>query len=82
MDVLKQVHIKILLVEALEKRPNYVKFMKDILSKKRRLEEFEIVALTKGCIAMLINKLPPQLKDPRTFTFPYSIENYYVGKVL
>lgn len=47
LDVLKQLHINIPLVEALEQMPNYVKFMKDILTKKRRMGEFEIVALTK-----------------------------------
>ncbi|XP_012458212.1 uncharacterized protein LOC105779007 [Gossypium raimondii] len=40
LEVLKQLHINIPLVEALEQMPNYVKFMKDILSKKRRKEEF------------------------------------------
>ncbi|KAL5570270.1 hypothetical protein UlMin_026845 [Ulmus minor] len=35
LDVLKQLHINIPLVKALEQIPNYVKFMKDILTKKR-----------------------------------------------
>ncbi|KAA3483594.1 Retrovirus-related Pol polyprotein from transposon 17.6 [Gossypium australe] len=35
LDVLKQLHINIPLLEALEKMPNSVKFMKDILSKKK-----------------------------------------------
>ena len=34
LDILKQLHINIQLVEALKQMPNYVKFMKDILSKK------------------------------------------------
>ncbi|KAL5540535.1 hypothetical protein UlMin_043238 [Ulmus minor] len=46
LDVLKQLHINIPLVEALEQMPNYVKFMKDMLTKKRRFGEFETVALT------------------------------------
>ncbi|XP_016667579.1 uncharacterized protein [Gossypium hirsutum] len=62
--------------------PNYVKFMKDILSKKHRLREFKIVALTEGCIAMLMNKLPPKLTDLWSFTTPCSIGNHYVGKAL
>ncbi|KAA3469753.1 Integrase, catalytic core [Gossypium australe] len=49
LDVLKKLHINIPLVEALEQMPNYVKFMKDILSKKRRLREFINVALIEGC---------------------------------
>ncbi|XP_062080643.1 uncharacterized protein LOC133785419 [Humulus lupulus] len=64
LDVLKQLHINIPLEEALEQMPNYVKFLKDTSRKKRRLGEFEMVALTKGCSAILKNKIPPKLKDP------------------
>ncbi|XP_017609396.1 uncharacterized protein LOC108455328 [Gossypium arboreum] len=62
--------------------PNYMKFMKDILSKKCQLGEFETVALTEGCTTMLINKLPSKLKDRGSFTIPCSIGNNYVGKAL
>ena len=41
LDIFKKIHINIPFVDALEQMPNYVKFMKDILSKKRRLGEFE-----------------------------------------
>ena len=34
LNVLKQLHINILLVEALEQMPSYVKFLKDILFKE------------------------------------------------
>ncbi|KAL5561252.1 hypothetical protein UlMin_030999 [Ulmus minor] len=62
--------------------PNYVKFMKDMLTKKRRFGEFETVALTRECSAVLQNKLPPKLKDPGSFTIPCSIGNQYFGKAL
>ncbi|XP_062113789.1 uncharacterized protein LOC133824824 [Humulus lupulus] len=52
LDILRQLHINIPLVEALEKMPNYVKFMKDSLTKKRRLGEFETVALTEECASI------------------------------
>ncbi|XP_012448638.1 uncharacterized protein LOC105771791 [Gossypium raimondii] len=80
--VLKQLHISIPLVEALEKMSDYVKIMKDILSKTCRLREFEILALTKGYTVVLNDKLPPKLKDPKSFTIPCSIENQFIGKAL
>ncbi|XP_062100899.1 uncharacterized protein LOC133806827 [Humulus lupulus] len=82
LDMLRQLHINIPLVEALEQMPNYVKFMKDILTKKRRLGEFETVALTKECSSFLQNKLPPKMKDPGSFTFPCTIGNSYCGMKL
>ncbi|XP_062118694.1 uncharacterized protein LOC133832349 [Humulus lupulus] len=79
LDALKQLHINIPLVDALEKMPNYVKFLKDILTKKRRLGEFETVALTEGCSVILKNKIPPKLKDPGSFTIPISIGGRDLG---
>ncbi|KAA3466889.1 Aspartic peptidase [Gossypium australe] len=49
LNVLKQMHISIPFVEALEQIPNLVKVTKEFLSKKRRLGEFEILALTTKC---------------------------------
>ncbi|XP_062080295.1 uncharacterized protein LOC133785049 [Humulus lupulus] len=37
LDMLKQLHINIPLVEELEQMPNYVKFMKDVLTRKRSI---------------------------------------------
>ncbi|XP_075499257.1 uncharacterized protein LOC142537643 [Primulina tabacum] len=50
--------------------PNYAKFIKDVMSKKRKLQEFETMKLTEECSAILQKKLPQKLKDPRSFTIP------------
>ena len=62
--------------------PNYAKFLKDIISKKRRLEEFEIVKLFEECSAILQKKLPQKLKDLGSFTLPCTIGNSFFDKVL
>ncbi|XP_058008224.1 uncharacterized protein LOC131182886 [Hevea brasiliensis] len=61
---------------------SYAKFLKEILSKKRRLEDYETVALTKECSAILQNKLPPKLKDPGSFSIPCLINNMNIDKAL
>ena len=53
MEVFKKLHINILFVDALEQKPSYVKFMKDILSHKKRLSDFKTVNLTEECSAIL-----------------------------
>ncbi|XP_035543574.1 uncharacterized protein LOC118347665 [Juglans regia] len=82
LDVFKKLHIKIPFVNALEQMPSYVEFMKEILSNKRKLGEYEIVMLTEECTAILQNKLPPKLKDPGSFTIPCTIGNSYFEKAL
>ena len=75
MDIFKKLHINIPFIEALEQMPGYVKFMKDILSKKRKLGNYETIALSKESSAILQQKLPPNLKDPGSFTIPCAIGN-------
>ncbi|KAJ8747653.1 hypothetical protein K2173_012998 [Erythroxylum novogranatense] len=62
--------------------PSYAKFMKDVLSKKRRLGDHETVALTEECSVILQKKLPPKLKDPGSFTIPCVIGTLIFGKAL
>ena len=53
MEVFKKLHINIPFANALEHIPSYVKFRKDILSRKIRLSEFETMNLTEECSAIL-----------------------------
>ena len=57
-----------------------MKFLKDILARKRRLGKFETVALTQESSHMLQSKILTKLKDPGSFTIPYSIGNRYAGR--
>ncbi|KAM6578041.1 hypothetical protein CsatB_029878 [Cannabis sativa] len=56
--------------------------MKKILSKKKRLEDYEIVALIEECSAILQKKLPPKLKDPGSFKISCSIGGSVETKTL
>ncbi|KAJ8774225.1 hypothetical protein K2173_009656 [Erythroxylum novogranatense] len=82
MDVFKKLTINIPFAEALENMPSYAKFMKDVLSKKRRLGDHETVTLTEECSAILQKKLPPKLKDRGSFTIPCVIGTQIFGKAL
>ncbi|XP_057989125.1 uncharacterized protein LOC131172198 [Hevea brasiliensis] len=62
--------------------PSYAKFLKEILLNKRRLEDYETVALTEECSALLQNKLPPKLKDPGSFSIPCHIGDTSIEKAL
>ncbi|KAJ7964045.1 DNA-directed DNA polymerase [Quillaja saponaria] len=69
-------------MEALEQMPTYVKFMKDFLSKKYKIEDHKMVALTKECSAILQKKLPPKLKDPSSFSIPVSLGKSFSDRAL
>ena len=62
--------------------PNYAKFLKDVMSKKRRMADFETVNLTEECSAIIQRKLPQKLKDPGSFTIPCAIGGSVFNKAL
>ena len=62
--------------------PNYAKFLKEILSKKKKIAEEGIVNLTTTCSAVIQRSLPTKMKDPDSFTIPCSIGKYEFKKAL
>ena len=62
--------------------PSYVKFMKKTLENKKKLGEYETIALTEECSSILQKKLPSKLQDPGSFVIPFSIGNTVSGKAL
>ncbi|XP_075107037.1 uncharacterized protein LOC142180019 [Nicotiana tabacum] len=65
LDMLKQIHLNIPLVDKLLDVPKYAKYIKDIVANNMRLTEFETVTLTEECTSKIQHTLPLKLKDPR-----------------
>ncbi|KAL4368360.1 hypothetical protein GQ457_05G027440 [Hibiscus cannabinus] len=82
LDILKQVHINLPLVEALQQMPNYAKFLKDMVTRKKQIEEFETAAATETCLALMHNKVPAKKTDPGSFTIECFIGHNYPTKAL
>ena len=61
--VFEKLHINIPFLKVLEQMPSYARFMKDILSCKKKFKYNETVMLTEECSAILQNKLPPKLRS-------------------
>nr|XP_009762769.1 PREDICTED: uncharacterized protein LOC104214755 [Nicotiana sylvestris]XP_016499970.1 PREDICTED: uncharacterized protein LOC107818457 [Nicotiana tabacum] len=69
----KKLYVNIPFMEVLTQMPAYAKFLKEILSSKRKLEEMKVVKLNAHCSAILQNKIPKKCGDPGSFTIPYSL---------
>jgi len=80
--MLKQLHVNIPFTEVVTQMPAYAKFLKEILSSKRKLEETSVVKLNAHCSAILQNKLPQKCGDPGSFTIPCAIGNVRFEKSL
>ncbi|GKA15673.1 reverse transcriptase domain-containing protein [Tanacetum coccineum] len=74
IDLIKEVRINVPLVDVLAGIPNYGKFLKDLVSNKSKMEQISIAFLNEECSAIVQNKLPPKLGDPRSFLIMCTVE--------
>ena len=81
-EILKNLHINIPFTEALQDMPIYARFLKEMLTKKRKSPEDERVELKAGCSAIIQKSIPQKSCDPGSFTLPIPVGNLYVGKAL
>ncbi|XP_042441300.1 uncharacterized protein LOC122026634 [Zingiber officinale] len=80
LEKIKEICIDIPLLDALHQMAKFSKFMKDIISNKRKKGGFEIVTLTEEVSGLLLNVLPPKLQDPGSFSIPYKIKGTIIDK--
>ncbi|XP_070042521.1 uncharacterized protein [Nicotiana tomentosiformis] len=82
LELLKQLYVNIPFKDVLTQMPNYAKFLKEILSSKRKLEETTLVKLNTHCNAILQNRIPQKCVDLGSFTIPCSLGNETFDKAL
>ncbi|XP_048227285.1 uncharacterized protein LOC125369310 [Ricinus communis] len=82
LDVFKQLHINLPFVEAILQMPRYAKFLKEILSNKRKFEDFASMTLNEECSAIFQNKLLEKKHDPRSFIVPCVIGDLTISDAL
>jgi hypothetical protein len=63
---MRKLNLTVSFVKAITQIPAYTKCLKEIMSKNKGLKDVETV---------ILNNLPPKLKDPESFTIPYSLGN-------
>ncbi|XP_016178162.1 uncharacterized protein LOC107620531 [Arachis ipaensis] len=82
LEVFKRLEINIPLAEALDQMPLYVKFLKDLINKKRSWHEKETILLTEEGKALIQKGLPPKLEDPGSFFLPCTIGRLSINKAM
>ena len=69
-------------MEAIAQMPKYAKFLKDLISNKKKLEEMETVTLTKECSALISDKLPHKRRQLGSLTISCEIGPMHFQKAL
>ncbi|XP_050914922.1 uncharacterized protein LOC127129847 [Lathyrus oleraceus] len=77
IKVIEKLHIEIPFTEAITQIPSYAKFLKGILTNKRRLDDPKPLE----CNSIAENKLAKKEKDPESFSIPCILGNHVIDKV-
>ncbi|GJR50277.1 reverse transcriptase domain-containing protein [Tanacetum coccineum] len=70
LNMIRVIRINVPLVDVLAGMPNYGKFLKELVSNKHKLGQISSAFLSDESTAMIQNKVPPKLGDPRSFLIP------------
>ena len=80
--IFQKLEVSMPFTEVVTQMPLYEKILKDILTKKRKIDEEGIVNLTATCSAVIKRGLPEKMKDPGSFTIPCTIGEFEFQKAL
>ncbi|XP_057522569.1 uncharacterized protein LOC130802574 [Amaranthus tricolor] len=82
LEVLSKLEINIPFIDATKEMPSYAKFLKEVLSNKRKLPETGVETLRGECSAILECKVPKKEADPGSLTIPVKFGEVLVNKEL
>ncbi|XP_071695227.1 uncharacterized protein [Rutidosis leptorrhynchoides] len=70
MDMIKSVNINMPFIDVIAGMPRYARFLKDMLTNRKKMEQIKSVVMNATCSAVVLNELPEKLDDPGCFTIP------------
>ncbi|XP_042404566.1 uncharacterized protein LOC121994678 [Zingiber officinale] len=80
LEKVKEICVEVPLIDAILQMPKFAKFLKDIMSNKRRRGDIETIALTEECNALFEKNIFLKLKDPGSFYIPCNIGSEFIKK--
>ncbi|CAM8987406.1 unnamed protein product [Rhodiola kirilowii] len=82
VDKIHTLYITIPFTDAITQIPTYAKFMKEIMTGERKMDDTETVALSEECSAAMHLPMPPKLKDSGSFSIPCYIGGLTIRRAL
>ncbi|CAN6445370.1 unnamed protein product [Victoria cruziana] len=83
LEMFRALRINLPLLDAIRQVPAYVRFLKELCTKKRRSRKIpKCVLLSEEISSLLQRRMPPKLEDPGAHIIPYVIGHICVQHVL
>ncbi|KAA3461569.1 reverse transcriptase [Gossypium australe] len=82
LNLFKSQNVNLPLINLIEKVPKYAKYLKEIMSRRRKIKTGEQVNVSASCSEIISEQITPKLKDLGSFIIPIEIGNAHFSKAL
>ncbi|CAM8944515.1 unnamed protein product [Rhodiola kirilowii] len=82
VEMLKKLYVTLPFHEVITQNPTYAKFLKDIVSNRRVIEESSMVALNFECSAIVQSRMPKKMQDNGSFSILISLGKIDIDRAL
>ncbi|CAM8960055.1 unnamed protein product [Rhodiola kirilowii] len=67
-EMMRKLYVIMPFTEVITQAPSYARFLKDVITCRRKIEDVDTVSLNGECSAILQPRMPPKLEDPGSFS--------------
>ncbi|CAM8940378.1 unnamed protein product [Rhodiola kirilowii] len=81
-EMMRKLYVMMPFTEVITQAPSYVRFLKDVITCRRTIEDVDIVSLNGECSAILQPRMPPKLEDPGSFSISCYINDVKIERAM
>jgi len=82
LDTLKRIYVCVHFLEALREAPIYLRFLRELISKKEEPRKASALLIGEACSALLQRRPPPKLQGPGSFSILSRIRDLQIERAL
>ncbi|CAM8929737.1 unnamed protein product [Rhodiola kirilowii] len=68
VEMMRKLYVTMPFTEVITQAPSYARFLKDVITCRRTIEDVDMVSLNGECGAIFQPRMPPKLEDPGRFS--------------
>ncbi|CAM8954393.1 unnamed protein product [Rhodiola kirilowii] len=81
-EMMRKLYVTMPFTEVITQAPSYARFLKDVITCRRTIEDVDTVSLNGECSAIFQPRMPPKLEDPGSFSISCYINDVKIERAM
>ncbi|CAM8941098.1 unnamed protein product [Rhodiola kirilowii] len=81
-EMMRKLYVTMPFTDVITQAPSYARFLKDVITCRRTIEDVDMVSLNGECSAILQPRMPPKLEDPGSFSVSCYINEVKIERAM